>query len=263
MALIKIPSTPNPKIGEPYSTSETKRGRAMLFQVTDPRNQPIFEYLLALHVNPHDFGESFTKSKTTAMTYGGYVEWVWPDELDAISATASTGAFMGPETGLISGWDGNRGRNSVVGTSGRHGTIAWERQQDLLDLFHNNGVIFNGQGEPVLHGNVMCIYDRGIYTGYFTSFNVDETDDKPFAFELTWEFKVLATIYQFPGSNMASSELGFLNQGAADAALQRQAAEAANAVKIQAETLGNGPSVPPSGAPGGIGQQNAVTFESR
>jgi hypothetical protein len=240
MALIKIPSTPNPGQGEGYSASEKKRGRPMLFQITDPTNRPIFEYLLAMHVNPHDFGESFTKSKTTVMTVGGYVEWLWPDELDSISASASTGGFIGPDTGLVSGWDGSRGKNAVSGTTGRHGTIAWERQEDLLDLFHNNGVIFNGQGAPVLHGNVMCIYDRGIYTGYFTTFSVDESDEKAFSFEVSWEFKVLATIYNFPNSN-STPNFGFLNQGGI------QSGEAAQSIRMQAESTGNGSPVPLTG----------------
>lgn len=178
----------------------------MLFQVTDPVNQPIWPFLLALHVNPSGFNEGFQKSKSVAMTYGGFVEFVWPDELDTISATASTGAFLGPYTGLASGSDGKGqgrfgGRDQRVGAVGRQGTMAWERQEDLLDLFRNNGAVYNGAGQPVIRGRVMCIYDRGIYTGHFTTFSPKEDDEHAFNFELDWEFKVEHTVYLFPGSS--------------------------------------------------------------
>jgi hypothetical protein len=79
--------------------------------------------------------------------------------------------------------------------------MAWERQEDLLDLFRNNGAIFDGSGKPVMRGRVMCIYDRGIYVGHFTSFSPKEDDDHAFSFELDWEFKVEQTIYVFPGAS--------------------------------------------------------------
>jgi hypothetical protein len=175
-----------------------------LFQVTDPTGQVIWPYLLALHVNPQQFDEKMQKSKTVTMTWGGFVEFHWPDELGSLSATATTGAFIGPNTGLTAGSDAKgsnlTGQDSRVGASGRHGTMAWERQEDLLDLFRNNGLVYNGFGEPILRGQVMCIYDRGIYVGHFTTFSVKETDEKAFSFELDWEFKIEDTVYIFPAS---------------------------------------------------------------
>jgi hypothetical protein len=46
----------------------------------------------------------------------------------------------------------------------------------------------------------MCIYDRGIYVGYFDTFSVKEDDQHSFSFELSFEFKVETTLYRFPGS---------------------------------------------------------------
>ena len=234
----------------------------MIFQVTDPRNLPIFEYALALHINPQNFDEKFSKSKSTVQTYGGYVEWIWPDELDSVSATMSTGAFLGPESGLISGGDGAgaliNGATSRAGVEGRHSTIAWERQEDFLDLFRNNGVIRDGMGLPILHGNVMCMYDRGIYTGYFTTLEVKETDEKVYSFELSWEFKVLATVYKFPGSinTSATGDFKFLNQAAA--ASDRLAAETRTAASALVMNSPNGPNsvqdISQSNRSGGRGQ---------
>ena len=198
-----IPSTPNPPSGQSYNYS-TRRGRPMLFQVTDPTGQVLWPFLLALHVNPQKFDERMQKSKNVIMTWGGFVEFHWPDELSSLSATATTGAFIGPSVGLTSASDSKgdslTGQDSRIGASGRHKTIAWERQEDLLDLFRQNGIVYNGFGQPVLRGQVMCIYDRGIYTGHFTTFSVKETDDKAFSFELDWEFKIESVIYIFPAS---------------------------------------------------------------
>lgn len=202
---IQMPHTPNPSIGQGNSYF-TKRGRPMLFQVTDPTNQPLWPYLLALHVNPKSFNESFTKSKNVVMSYGGFIEFVWPDDLDSISASATTGGFLGPFSGLTAGSEGHNLGNTPTGfpsgrASGRQKTMAWERQEDLLDLFRNNGAIFDGSGKPVVRGRVMCIYDRGIYVGHFTSFSPKEDDEHAFSFELDWEFKVEQTIYVFPGAS--------------------------------------------------------------
>jgi hypothetical protein len=200
---VSLPHTPNPPVDQAYTYS-TRRGRPVLFQVTDPTGSPLWPYLLALHVNPRQFDERMQKSKSVTMTYGGFVEFHWPDELGSLSATASTGAFFGPNTGLTSGSDGKGdnllGSDTRIGASGRQHTMAWERQEDLLDLFRNNGLVFNGFGEPVLRGQVMCIYDRGIFRGLFTTFSVKENDEKAFSFELDWEFKVEATVYIFPAS---------------------------------------------------------------
>ncbi|HED36947.1 MAG TPA: hypothetical protein ENI76_01670 [Ignavibacteria bacterium] len=198
---VKLPNTPNPQESQ-GSSYFSKRGKPILFQVIDPMNQPLWPYLLALHVNPNSFNESFNKSKSVSMTYGGFVEFMWPDELDDINASASTGAFLGPFSGLTSGSDGeDQGlHSSHQGITGRQGTMAWERQEDLLDLFRNNGAIYNGSGQPILRGRIMCIYDRGIYTGHFTTFSPKEDDNHAFSFELSWNFKIEHTIYLFSGS---------------------------------------------------------------
>lgn len=201
---IHIPYTQNPSENTMSEYSTSKRGRAMLFQVTDPVGVPLFPYSLALHMNPGSLSEKMQKSKNIVHTYGGIIEYVWPDEFDNLSATASSGAFIGPDTGLVSGQEGldlKRVGDSRSGSQrnqhGRHETIAWERQEDLLDLFRNNGIVYNSSGQPVIRGRVLCVYDRGIFQGHFTNFVVNEDDDHPFNFELSWEFKVEKVLYQF------------------------------------------------------------------
>jgi len=205
MPSIGIPHTPNQHEVDSYSpTGYGRRGRPMLFQATDPINRPLWNYLLALHTNPETFSEKMTKSKNVVMTYGGFIEFIWPDELDTISASHSTGGFLGPFTGLTAGSEGRPIEKDTTGLAtkaaehGRHGSIAWERQEDLLEVFRHNGNIFNGRGQPAVRGRIMCIYDRGVYIGHFTTFNVKESDEKSFSFMLDWEFKVEETLYHFP-----------------------------------------------------------------
>jgi len=204
---VRMPRTPNPSINDSYNSFTGQIGRPILFQVVDPANQPIWNFLLAMHVNPKTFGEKFTKSKNVVMTYGGFVEFIWPDELDTLSAEGTTGAFLGPLIGLASGSDGTGsnigGFDSQPGATGRHGSMAWERQEDMLDVFRHNGIVFDGFGSPAIRGRVMCVYDRGIYLGSFRTFQVKEDDSHAYSFELTWEFKVEATLYRFAGSQNA------------------------------------------------------------
>lgn len=208
--MVGIPTFPLHEQGEPYPI--LRGGRPMLFQVTKPnKNEPLYPYTLALHINPTSLDEQFAKSKNVIMTVGGFVEFVWPDELDSLSASASTGAFIGPEHGLMSGAFGSgmrgipnaRKRREALG---RHATIAWERQEDLLDLFRNNGQVYNAVGQPVLRGRIQCIYDRGIFSGYFLTFEVTEDAERPFVFQLTWEFKVTDTVYHFPIRSLGMAE---------------------------------------------------------
>lgn len=214
---VELPSVPNPLIADSMSARAKKGGRPFLFQITDPMRQPLYPNLLAAHVNPSDLSEGFTQSKNVVMTYGGFVEFNWPPDLDTISASSSTGAFLGPGVGLTAGSDdqgGSHGQPSfALGGAGRHATMAWERQEDLLELFHNNGVIYNGVGQPVLRGRVMAMYDRGIYFGIFTRFEVRETDEKAFSFDLQWEFAVEEVLYTFPGSVNAISPRTSVSQG--------------------------------------------------
>lgn len=138
------------------------------------------------------------------MTYGGYVEFLWPEELDAISAEGTSGAFISPKTGLTAG-------SPSLNSRGRQGTIAWERLEDLIELFRSNGQVFNGVGQPVLRGRVLCIHDLGVYSGLFTNLSVSETDDKAFTMRVSWEFKVEQTIFKFPNNAKLQNDSGASN----------------------------------------------------
>lgn len=157
-------------------------GIAMAFQVTSPfdRHRVLMPHALVLHVNPRSLQEGSNQKLERIQTRGGWVEQHWGHDLTELSAEGSSGAFMNIYTGLA----------SVV----RQRTIAWDRYRDLHDLFLNNGALHDPFGNIVLHGNLLLMYDRGTYIGTFRTFEVEETDESPFAFNLNWTFKVEETI---------------------------------------------------------------------
>lgn len=167
--------------------AESRKGYIPLaFQITSPYDKlkALLPHALIAHVNPRSFAETFNKKIERIQTRGGFVEQHWGDDLGEISVDQSTGAFINLQEGL----------SSIL----RHRTIAWDRFRDLYDLYHNNGSVYDPYGNIVLQGNVMLMYDRGTYLGYFRTFSVEETETSPFAFNLSWTFKVVETIFQVP-----------------------------------------------------------------
>lgn len=160
----------------------------MAFQVTSPVDQRklLLPHALVMHVNPNNFAETHTKKIEKIQTRGGFVEQHWGDELSEISASGSTGSFLNVYVGLA----------SVV----RQRTIAWDRFRDLMDIYHNNGSVYDPYGNVVLQGQIMLMYDKGIYYGTFRNFDYEETGDSPYAFTLNWTFKVEHTVIEFPGA---------------------------------------------------------------
>lgn len=160
----------------------------MAFQVTSPFDfrKVLLPHALVLHINPNNFAETHTKKVEKIQTRGGFVEQHWGDELSEISASGSTGSFLNIYTGTT----------SLV----RQRSIAWDRFRDLVDLYHNNGSVYDPYGNVVLQGNIMLMYDKGVYYGTFRNFDYEETGDSPFAFTVNWTFKVEMTVLQFPGA---------------------------------------------------------------
>ena len=169
---------------------ETRKGVIpFAFQVTSPFDTTLalMPHALVMHVNPANLNESFTKNIERIQTRGGWVEQHWGDDLDEISADGSTGAFMNVHTGL----------SSIL----RQRTIAWDRYRDLHDLYRNNGSVIDPYGNIVLQGAIMVMYDRGTYIGTFRQFEVEETDDSPYAFRMSWSFKIQQTVLKVPTGN--------------------------------------------------------------
>ena len=188
-------SIPYPPYVAPTESTTWRGGRPFLFTVARPNSvEPLYDVALALYVNPNNYEERMTKVKNVTMTYGGYVEFVWPDEFDSISASGSTGGFISPEYGLTAA--PSRVPGSAGELSGRRGTLAYERFLDFVELFQNNGVIFDSNGMPAIRGRIIMLNDRGAFIGHFTSFNIEDEETVPFMLNVSWEFKVETTIYK-------------------------------------------------------------------
>lgn len=230
-------SKPGPAIYQ--HGAQSRRGYVPLaFQVTSPYDKlkALLPHALVAHVNPESFSETFNKKIERIQTRGGFVEQHWGDDLSDISVDQSTGAFINLYTGL----------SSVL----RHRTIAWDRYRDLYDLYRNNASLYDPAGNIVLQGHVMLMYDRGTYLGYFKSFSVEETDTAPFAFKLSWSFKVVEVLYQIPinGGQIPIRSTAFQSQNQVNSAGARSPAgqqvtpetEAQRKVRVEAEASNAG-----------------------
>jgi hypothetical protein len=190
---------PSDKPNYTHGLEQRKSFIPMAFQITSPFNsrRVLLPHALVMHINPQNYSETHTKKQETIQTRGGFVEQQWGDDLTEISADGSTGAFMNVYTGLAS--------------VSRHKTIAWDRHRDLHDLYRNNGSVYDPYGNIVLQGNVMLMFDRGTYIGYFKSFDIEEADDQPFVFKVSWSFKVEEELMKIPGLSKDTAARGRTN----------------------------------------------------
>jgi hypothetical protein len=145
---------------------------------------------LVLHVNPSSMKIAYTKTIERIQTRGGWVEQHWGDATQTISFDFATGGFMRLYSGLS-----NITNPTYGGT--RRETIAYDRYLDLLALFQNNASVYDLKGEIVFQGRIKITFDGGIYLGWFNSFTVEESAEKPFQFSLTAAFDVDQEIVVF------------------------------------------------------------------
>lgn len=140
---------------------------------------------MVLHVNPNQVSFAYTKIITRIQTKGGYVEQHWGEGAPTVSLSAVTGGFKRVFSGLSNVTGGGY---DTGGT--RRETIAYDKYLDLLALFHNNGSIYDQSGQIAFQGAIQLTFDGGIYIGWFSSFSVSESADRPYLFELQAEFTV-------------------------------------------------------------------------
>jgi len=138
---------------------------------------------LVLHVNPKTMAIKYQRQVERIQTRGGFVEQHWGDQTQNIDFNFATGGFMRLYTGL----------SNITGTGyggGRRETIAYDKYLDLLSLFHNNGSVFDSRGNIVFQGIVKVVFDGGVFLGWFTSFSLTESSEKPYQFDLSANFDV-------------------------------------------------------------------------
>ena len=140
---------------------------------------------MVLHVNPSSMALSYSKVISRIQTKGGFVEQHWGEGARSINFSMATGGFKR----LYSGLSNITGGGIETGGTRRE-TIAYDKYLDILALFHNNGAVYDQSGQIAFQGILKVTFDGGIYYGWFASFSVTESAEKPFLFELTAEFTI-------------------------------------------------------------------------
>lgn len=170
-------NTRSSRIPSSFEGTDDVRGMPMLFQVLSPDYETLLlPEFMVLHVNPSSLDTSYSKVISRMNTLGGFVEQHFGDQLTQISASSSTGAFVSVERGVT--------------TFDRKDTIAYRKFLQLLDVFKSNGSVYDDRGVVQFNGRIRIVYGAGTYDGYFMTFDVTESADKPYNFELSWTFKV-------------------------------------------------------------------------
>ncbi len=162
---------------------------------------------MVLHVNPQSLQPSYAKAVERIPTKGGFVEQHWGEGPRSLAFSGVTGGFKRLYSGL----------SNITGTSqggSRRETIAHDKYLDLLSLFHNNGAIYDQSGKIVFHGIIKMTFDGGVWLGWFKSFQVQESAERPYLFELSAEFEVEyeeLRLRSGPASQSLSPTTGFLD----------------------------------------------------
>lgn len=149
----------------------------LLFQVLSiDLETPVLPEAMFLHVNPKSLSPTYTKNVERFQTRGGWQEQHFGEQLTTISADVSTGAFINVETGLA--------------VTKRRDTIAYEKFSHLVDLFRNNGLVYDQKGAVQYRGMIRLVFEGGIYDGSFRDISISESEASPFQFTASFSFTV-------------------------------------------------------------------------
>lgn len=151
--------------------------RRVAFNIIEDRFNPTSLFpTLYMHINPTSMGTGYQKKIHRYQTFTAQVEEHYGDELDTISCSGSTGGFILEEFGLT--------------TAERSYSKPYFKFQDVLDVYRNNGAIYDATGQIIKKGQVVMYYDPGTYYGFFEIFNYAEDALSPFRFTFDFVFKV-------------------------------------------------------------------------
>ena len=160
-----------------FSRSENKGVYPLLFQVISPDGvTPLIPKAMFLHVNPRNIAFSYTKQIERMQTRGGWVEQHWGDTLATVSLNMSSGGFVNVDAGYT--------------TVLRRQTVAYDIFENVVNLFHSNGSVYDDQGRVIFKGFIRLTYSGGVYDGHFTSLTITEGAEAPFMFTADLSFTV-------------------------------------------------------------------------
>ena len=167
------------------SLTNKKPTRPVIFDILGPDNESSIlpdDYKLMLHVPPQSMSIKYQKVINRIQTRGGFVEQHFGEGEVSIDLEMATGTFMRMYTGAISNTS-----PTLTGAT-RRDTLAYDSYLDALALFHNNGSVYDINGNVALQGKIKIIFDGGVYLGWFSSFSVEESKDTPFSFTMSASF---------------------------------------------------------------------------
>lgn len=170
----------------PQEEFPTDGTRPVIFDVLAPDRETslLGDYKLVLNANPQSLDMAYTKKIERIQTRGGFVEQHWGDDTQSLSLSATTGGFMRLYSGLSNVTDPTHTGGS------RRESLAYDSYLDLLALFHNNGSIYDVYGNVAVQGIIKVVFDGGVYLGWFDNFEVTESAEKPFQFEMSCKMTI-------------------------------------------------------------------------
>lgn len=158
------------------------------FLIAGPTGRIVVPHALVLQVNPSELSPSFSRVVERIQTRGGWVEQDHGEQLDDVSATFRSGAFIHVRQGLAK--------------HNPYDTFAMDKILDLYELYRNNGLIYDDRGRPVFAGAVIMSYDAAIFIGSFRSLEMQWQAENPFSLNGTFSFKtekILWNLSTVPG----------------------------------------------------------------
>ena len=161
--------------------------RPVVFDIMAPDGETSLlpdETKLVLHVNPSTMSIKYERVVERMQTKSGYVEQHFGDGTQGIDFEMATGGFMR----LYSGLSNVTSPEMTEGT--RRETLAYDSYLNILALFHNNASVYDINGQVALQGRIKVSFDGGVYYGWFNTFQVQESADKPYQFTLSASFEV-------------------------------------------------------------------------
>lgn len=131
----------------------------------------------------------------------------WGSVPSEVSMEGVTGGFVRLTTGLSSVTGPTPSSAGAVDLGGtRRDSIAYDKFLDLLAFYHDNGSIYDTYGNIAYQGQILMVYDGGSWWGWFTTFNVTESADKPYMFNFSIAFTVDRETHRIRGIPVPSPQ---------------------------------------------------------
>lgn len=192
-------------------------------------------------VNPASISINMSKIVNRTQSMVGWIEEHWGEEIDTVTFTGSSAAFVTGRTLLRNvrqqiienSQDRAQARADFYAALGfndeplvnqdtrvsldigpgltvrhRRNSLSYEQMRDLIKIFSANGCLFDNQGFIKDRVFIKISFDYSSYIGYFESIDITEDATTPFRFTYTITFKAEKTLYRFLTRNSINAHAG-------------------------------------------------------